>query len=82
MKKNIYFHRRNFPSYYYYKEFEIGASGKTAGFVMIDTVLLCGNTDDFKDEQPQGPMYQAVADDQWAWIEKALSSSKWDFSYI
>jgi len=73
--------RWNFPSYYYYKEFEIGASGKTAGFVMIDTVLLCGNTDDFKDEQPQGPMYQAVADDQWAWIEKALSSSKADYLF-
>ena len=45
--------------------------------IMIDTILLCGNSDhDFLGKQPKGPVNQKVADDQLTWIEKQIQTSK------
>lgn len=44
---------------------------------MVDTVLLCGNTKhDIVGDQPHGPKDLGVAEDQWAWIDLQLKSSK------
>lgn len=49
---------------------------------MLDTVLLCGNTlSDFVHDQPKGPADFMVAQDQWAWLEQQLASSKYDYIF-
>ena len=45
--------------------------------VYIDTVTLCGNTqDDQVYDQPQGPIDQDFANEQWDFIDKSLAASK------
>jgi len=66
---------RNFPNYYYTLNFTV-PDGGTLQVVMIDTVLLCGNTAyDVVGDQPHGPENPKVADDQWKWIESQLEAS-------
>lgn len=68
--------RWNFPDYYYKLQFTIPGSQVIVDIIMIDTVLLCGNSDhDFLGRQPTGPENQKVADDQLSWIEKQLQMS-------
>ncbi|CAG2193605.1 ACP5 [Mytilus edulis] len=67
---------RNFPDYYYKLNFPIPGSQMTVDIIMIDTILLCGNSDhDFLGKQPKGPANQKVADDQLTWIEKQIQTS-------
>ena len=55
----------------------IPGSKMLVDIVMIDTVVLCGNSDDdFLGLQPSGPENQKLADDQLTWIEKQLQMSK------
>jgi len=78
--------RWNFPSLYYYKEYEIDAAGHKLGVVYIDTVTLCGNTqhDQVHDQpqgHPRGTQQQALASEQWEFIEKSLQDSKADYLF-
>ena len=67
---------RNFPNYYYTVNYNI-PGGAALDIVMLDTVLLCGNTKyDSEHDQPVGPEDLAVADSQWQWIEQQLAASK------
>ena len=44
--------------------------------VMIDTVVLSGNSDkDWLGLQPHGPEDDKMADDQWMWITQQLATS-------
>ena len=44
--------------------------------IMLDTILLCGNTkDDREHDQPSGVVDLGVSETQWAWLEKQLASS-------
>jgi len=74
--------RWNFPSLYYYKEFPINKAGQKVGIVFIDTVTLCGNTDDASSTPPQGPLSQDLADQQWAFIQTSLANSKADYLFV
>ena len=66
-----------FPSLYYSLTFKIPSSNSYIDVIMIDTVVLCGNSDhDFKHLQPTGPADESAAEEQWAWIEKQLMNSK------
>jgi hypothetical protein len=57
--------------------YSIPNTKKTVRFIMIDTMLLCGNTDThYIGEPPIGPADQAVADQQWQWINQQISQSK------
>ncbi|CAC5401100.1 ACP5 [Mytilus coruscus] len=68
--------RWNFPDYYYKLNFPIPGSQMSVDIIMIDTILLCGNSDhDFLGKQPKGPANQKVADDQLTWIEKQIQTS-------
>lgn len=74
--------RWNFPNYYYALRFPI-PGGATVDIVMIDTVLLCGNTrHDFIGDQPKGPKDIKAAEDQWSWIEKQLETSIADYLLV
>lgn len=74
--------RWNFPNYYYALQFPI-PGGKTVDILMLDTVLLCGNTGyDTEGDQPHGPENTRVAEDQWAWLEQKLGTSQADFILV
>lgn len=48
----------------------------TVSIVMIDTVILCGNSGHDKDHfQPTGPENSFMADDQLIYIESALKNA-------
>ncbi|XP_059140214.1 tartrate-resistant acid phosphatase type 5-like isoform X1 [Physella acuta] len=73
--------RWKFQDYYYYLEFPFADGQHSVGFVMVDTVLLCGSTDDFVAMQPQGPENKKKADEQWAFIENSLKKSRADYLF-
>lgn len=75
--------RWNFPDYYYTISFKIPGPAAIVDIIMIDTVLLCGNTHDFNIvDQPGGPENVTVAEDQWKWIEDRLASSSADYLIV
>merc|ERR1711976_625322 len=69
---------------------KIGNTGKTFEMLLIDTVILSGNSDILTmDRQSvfdpvQGPAFGhvALAAAQWNWIETALSKSKADYLWV
>lgn len=74
--------RWKFPSYYYELNFHIPNTGKTLTIIMLDTVMLCGNSDDFTDEKPRGPLNEVDANRQLTWLEERLALSKADFLLV
>ncbi|XP_070563365.1 tartrate-resistant acid phosphatase type 5-like [Ptychodera flava] len=69
--------RWHFPSFYYSMRYNIPASNATILFVMIDTVMLCGNTlDETPGSDLGGPEDVTGALKQWRWIEETLKNSK------
>ena len=67
---------RKYPNYYYKLSFSIPGCDKTLEILMIDTVMLCGNSDDFTDSIPSGPVSLGRAESQWQWIRDNLRASK------
>lgn len=49
---------------------------------MLDTVLLCGNTDDFQDGTPSGPASSVLANHQLLWLQERMQSSTADFLLV
>lgn len=74
--------RWRFPYYYYELNFRIPNTGKTLSIIMLDTVMLCGNSDDFLDEEPRGPMDAVDANRQLAWLQERMAQSKADFLLV
>lgn len=70
---------RNFPDYYYNLTVTIPDTSTVVEVVMTDTVMLCGNTDDFSDAQPLGAEDEVAASKQWTWLENTLKNSKYGF---
>ena len=67
---------RNFPDYYYPLKQTIPGSGASVEFIMMDTILLCGNSgDDRLHMQPRGPDNIHAARKQWDFVEKSLKKS-------
>lgn len=74
--------RWNFPDYYYTVSYKV-PGGKSLDIFMLDTVLLCGNTrSDFDYMPPEGPSDPAGAEEQWAWLEQQLASSRADYILV
>ncbi|XP_054459861.1 tartrate-resistant acid phosphatase type 5a isoform X2 [Anoplopoma fimbria] len=74
--------RWKFPSYYYELNFRIPNTGKTLTIIMLDTIMLCGNSDDFLDEKPRGPLREVDANRQLTWLQERLARSKADFLLV
>ncbi|XP_067950931.1 tartrate-resistant acid phosphatase type 5-like [Watersipora subatra] len=73
--------RWNFPDYYYTKMMT-SQDGTTLQLVLLDTIMLCGQTEsDFKDELLKLLDKQA-SEQQWEWIEETLASSKADYLLV
>ncbi|XP_076001342.1 tartrate-resistant acid phosphatase type 5a isoform X2 [Genypterus blacodes] len=80
-----YSHKSNrwrFPYYYYELNFRIPNTGKTLSIIMLDTVMLCGNSDDFSDEKPRGPLCAVDANRQLTWLQDRMAKSKADFLLV
>ncbi|XP_069783759.1 tartrate-resistant acid phosphatase type 5-like isoform X2 [Narcine bancroftii] len=74
--------RWNFPHYYYDLNFAIAGSNTTITILMLDTVLLCGNSDDFMGMGPEGPSDHRVANAQLQWVQEKLKTSRSDFLIV
>jgi len=76
-----------FPSLYYTFT-ETAEDGSTVQFVMIDTVIIAGNSQiEGKSSQMvgselHGPANKALSDQQLQWLEKTLSESKADYLIV
>ncbi|VDL71310.1 unnamed protein product [Nippostrongylus brasiliensis] len=75
----------HFPDLYYKVTFHM--KNATVDVLMLDTIVLCGNTADIengdffdliwnKSHDPEGPTDVARAEKQWTWIEENLNSSR------
>ena len=65
-----------FPDYWYKLHFVLPDNKTDIDIVMIDTVLLCGNSDDDRLHlQPDGADDPGKKDKQLKWIEKQLKES-------
>ncbi|XP_077981512.1 tartrate-resistant acid phosphatase type 5-like [Glandiceps talaboti] len=72
--------RWDFPSLYYSKQYSVPDSNTTVLFVMIDTVMLCGNTaDEVLGSNLKGPEDVKGASEQWQWIDSTLRNSTDDY---
>lgn len=72
----------NFPNLYYTVPMSFSNTGRKVKLVMIDTVVLCGNSGpDDENSQPTGPFSEIHADAQWNWLEKELRESN-DIDYL
>lgn len=49
---------------------------------MLDTVMLCGNSLDYADEKPRGPVNMLAANRQLVWLQERLALSKADFLLV
>ncbi|KAJ1350559.1 hypothetical protein KIN20_006371 [Parelaphostrongylus tenuis] len=81
----------NFPKLYYKLSFRVNES--IVDFLMLDTIILCGNTADVENgglfdllwsgsHDPQGPSDPNQADLQWRWIEYHLNASSADYLFL
>lgn len=54
----------------------------TVAIFMLDTVTLCGNSDDFLSQQPQRPRDLKMARSQLSWLKKQLAAAKEDYVLV
>ncbi|CAI4229999.1 unnamed protein product [Auanema sp. JU1783] len=81
-----------FPSLYY-KVSEKTKDGATIDILMIDTIVLCGNSRDIefagfwkmvtaKSHTPEGPVNVTAANLQYKWLETNLKNSTADYLFV
>uniref|UniRef100_A0A915KKX6 Calcineurin-like phosphoesterase domain-containing protein n=1 Tax=Romanomermis culicivorax TaxID=13658 RepID=A0A915KKX6_ROMCU len=89
---NIFGITRRFPDLYYTIKYRL-TNGVDIDIVVIDTVVLCGNSLDGEfytnlqylfssSEKPSGPRNKTAAHDQWRWIEQQLKESKANYLLV
>ncbi|XP_021238651.1 tartrate-resistant acid phosphatase type 5 [Numida meleagris] len=71
--------RWHFPHYYYSLRLHVPGTNATARLLVLDTVLLCGATDDFGvGAPPRGPVDAAAAEAQLSWLQGRLAAARHD----
>uniref|UniRef100_A0A8B9VMP6 Calcineurin-like phosphoesterase domain-containing protein n=1 Tax=Anas zonorhyncha TaxID=75864 RepID=A0A8B9VMP6_9AVES len=71
--------RRHFPHPYYSLRLRVPGSNATARLLLLDTVLLCGGTEDFgAGSPPAGPADAGAAAAQLAWLRARLAAAARD----
>ncbi|XP_023276292.1 tartrate-resistant acid phosphatase type 5-like isoform X1 [Seriola lalandi dorsalis] len=73
-------HRWNYPGLYYELRFDVPFSNVSVSILMLDTVVLCGNT--YDQTPPSGPENPRAAERQWDWIRSRLASSRSDYVVV
>ncbi|KAK0424755.1 hypothetical protein QR680_008830 [Steinernema hermaphroditum] len=82
-----------FPDLYYKTSYRFGPRNVSVDFVFIDTIVLCGNTQDIqnggfldviltKQVDPEEPSDPEAAHKQWEWIVEQLNSSTSDYLFV
>ena len=67
--------RWKFPDFYHSHKFKIPNTDRELAVILVDTVVLCGNTDDHTPgSNLPGPDSVSAAEDQWQWIEDQLEA--------
>nr|XP_020647239.1 tartrate-resistant acid phosphatase type 5 [Pogona vitticeps]XP_020647241.1 tartrate-resistant acid phosphatase type 5 [Pogona vitticeps]XP_020647242.1 tartrate-resistant acid phosphatase type 5 [Pogona vitticeps] len=74
--------RWHFPKNYYRLRFKVPGSNATVAILMIDTVTICGNSDDFQSEQPLRPQNVDLARSQLSWLRKQMANSQDDYLLV
>ncbi|XP_068438138.1 tartrate-resistant acid phosphatase type 5b [Clinocottus analis] len=72
--------RWNYPGLYYELQFPAPLANVSVSILMIDTVVLCGNTND--QSQPSEPENPRDAERHWNWISAKLASSRSDYVVV
>lgn len=83
-----YSSRWTFPDYYYTftKTFNTTGGKRTAQFIMMDTVVLAGQS--YHDEEndvfvkAEGPLDEIAANQQYAWLKHTLKQSAADYIWV
>ncbi|KAM6037618.1 tartrate-resistant acid phosphatase type 5 isoform 1-T2 [Theristicus caerulescens] len=71
--------RWHFPHYYYSLRLSLPGTNASARLLVLDTVLLCGGTDDFgAGGAPRGPRDAGAAAAQLAWLRGRLAAARHD----
>ncbi|XP_076133355.1 tartrate-resistant acid phosphatase type 5a [Alosa pseudoharengus] len=73
--------RWQYPYYYYELNLRIPQTDSTVTILMLDTVLLCGKTDDFLNQKPHSP-HSVHANRQLVWLQERMARSKADFLLV
>ncbi|VDO42430.1 unnamed protein product [Onchocerca flexuosa] len=85
---------KTYPASYYKVSYAFGKNATLVEFLMIDTILLCGNTRDITEagfidmifatvqKNPNTPKDPVAAKTQLDWIEQQLNSSRADYLFI
>ncbi|KAM4677381.1 tartrate-resistant acid phosphatase type 5 isoform 1-T3 [Discoglossus pictus] len=68
--------RWHYPDYYYDLSFDIPSTNVSVRLLLLDTVLLCGISDDFLDGQPLHAADYRLAKKQMEWLEEKLQTAK------
>ncbi|XP_066564126.1 tartrate-resistant acid phosphatase type 5a [Amia ocellicauda] len=74
--------RWHFPYYYYELNFRVPKTNTKLTILMVDTILLCGNSDDHLDEKPRGPVDSVQANRQLQWLTQRMENSQADFLLV
>lgn len=80
--RDLCFPHRNFPSPFYRLHFKIPRTNTSVAIFMLDTVTLCGNSDDFLSQQPERPKDLTLARAQMSWLKKQLAAAKEDYVLV